>query len=123
MTGTAGGGAKVLTRPAETLDRGLPYGTPTMKIGERTGIEPTRRIASAARPLDPFVLRPGSLPVGRVEVARTLAKLMGPIADGMQDPARAAQVEILRNAVATGRYEPDLHEVARKLLAEVAAGR
>ena len=33
----------------------------------------------------------------------------------------AAQLDILRNMVATGRYQPDCREVARKVLTEVAA--
>jgi len=55
------------------------------------------------------------------EFARALAKLIGKVDLDAPDPARAAQVSILRNAVASGRYQPDLHDVARKLLAEVVA--
>jgi anti-sigma28 factor (negative regulator of flagellin synthesis) len=52
---------------------------------------------------------------------RTLARLIGGVREAGPDPMRAAQLEILRNAVASGRYEPDLHEVAKKLLAEAFA--
>jgi hypothetical protein len=59
---------------------------------------------------------------GRVpDAARTLGRLLGPVDEMTLDPARAAQLENLRNAVATGRYRPDLHGIARKLLLEVAA--
>jgi anti-sigma28 factor (negative regulator of flagellin synthesis) len=54
------------------------------------------------------------------DVARALAKLIGGVGTEQLDPARAAQVAVLRNAVASGRYTPDLHGVARKLLADVA---
>jgi anti-sigma28 factor (negative regulator of flagellin synthesis) len=54
------------------------------------------------------------------ETARALARLLGRV-DDASDPARAAQVAILRNAVAAGRYRPDLRDVARKLLVDVAA--
>jgi anti-sigma28 factor (negative regulator of flagellin synthesis) len=97
-----------------------------MKIGdtttsaERTG-ETVRVVAqrAAAR-----ALRPAPAESGRVEVtdvAQAARRLLGRVDDTTPDPARAAQVEILRNAVASGRYQPDLHEVARKLLVELAA--
>ena len=55
------------------------------------------------------------------DVARGFARLLGRVDDAVPDPARAAQVAILRNAVASGRYQPDLQQVARKLLVEMAA--
>jgi anti-sigma28 factor (negative regulator of flagellin synthesis) len=58
-----------------------------------------------------------------LSVARALGGLVGRVENATLDPARAAQVEILRNRVATGRYEPDLRAVARNLLAEIAAER
>jgi anti-sigma28 factor (negative regulator of flagellin synthesis) len=57
------------------------------------------------------------------DVARALARFLGRIDEAAPDPARAAQLAILRNAVAAGRYAPDPRDVARKLLAEVAAER
>ena len=66
----------------------------------------------------------GRIPDGRIEVtdvAQAARRMLGRVDDSTPDPARAAQVEILRNAVASGRYQPDLHEVARKLLVELAA--
>ena len=56
-----------------------------------------------------------------VEIARAKA-LLGCVGDGTLDPARAAQIALLRNAVAAGRYAPDLGDVARNLLEEVSAG-
>ena len=55
------------------------------------------------------------------DVARALAKLIGGVDTEHLDPARAAQVAVLRNAVMSGRYSPDLRGVARKLLADVGA--
>src|SRR5262245_38749557 len=97
-----------------------------MKIGEKSGVErsglidPTR--AGGARPLETCT-PPDADEIQVSDVARALARLIGRIDDTSSDPARAAQLEILRNAVATGRYQPDLQDVARKLLAEVAAER
>ena len=53
---------------------------------------------------------------------RVLAQLVGRVDADRPDPARAAQVEILRNAVASGRYQPDLYAVARVLLSELGGG-
>ena len=99
-----------------------------MKIGDTTtGAEPTgeatrvvaqRAAARALRPA-PAAARDGHLEV--TDVAQAARRLLGRVDDTTPDPARAAQVEILRNAVASGRYQPDLHEVARKLLIELAA--
>ena len=97
-----------------------------MKIGHTSSIEPaglTARVVAeraAARPLRPAA--PGE--ADRIEisdVARAFGRLLGRVEDTTPDPARAAQVEILRNAVASGRYQPDLDAVARKLLIELAA--
>jgi anti-sigma28 factor (negative regulator of flagellin synthesis) len=97
-----------------------------MKIGEKTGVERSALIdplrADGARPLGPGA-NSGADEIQVSDVARALARLLGRVDDTSPDPARAAQVEILRNAVATGRYQPDLRDVARKLLAEVAAER
>ena len=97
-----------------------------MKIGDTTtSAEPTggtiRVVAqrAAARALRPAPADPGRLEV--TDVAQAARRLLGRVDDTTPDPARAAQVEILRNAVASGRYQPDLHEVARKLLVELAA--
>jgi anti-sigma28 factor (negative regulator of flagellin synthesis) len=57
----------------------------------------------------------------RSEQVRVLVRAVGHVDELSLDPARAAQLAILRNAVTAGRYEPDLHEVAHKLLIEVAA--
>ena len=59
----------------------------------------------------------------RLDVARLMRPLVGKVDDVAPSPARAAHLVLLRNAVATGRYQPDLHEVARKLLLEAAAGQ
>ena len=97
-----------------------------MKIGDTTtGAEPTggtirvvaQRAAARARRAAPPA--EGHLEV--MDVAEAARRLLGRVDDTTPDPARAAQVEILRNAVAAGRYQPDLHEVARKLLLELAA--
>ena len=104
----------------------LSYGAPKMKIGEKSGVErcdpidPTR--AGTGRSLG-TVTQAGADEIQVSDVARALARLLGRVDDTSPDPARAAQLEILRNAVATGRYQPDLQDVARKLLAEVAAER
>jgi hypothetical protein len=55
----------------------------------------------------------------RLALARSLVPLVGCVREAAPDPGRAAQVEILRNAVAAGRYRPDLRAVARALLAEL----
>ena len=92
-----------------------------MKIGDHTSVgpagRPTRR--GLVLPVPP----PRSLDhdvAELAEAARALARTMGR-ADDASDPARAAHVAILRNAVAAGRYQPDLRDVARRLLIEVAA--
>ena len=96
-----------------------------MKIGDTTSAEPTggtiRVVAqrAAARALRTVPAEPGRIEV--TDVAQAARRLLGRVDDTTPDPARAAQVEILRNAVASGRYQPDLHEVARKLLVELAA--
>jgi len=97
-----------------------------MKIGDTTtGAEPTgEAIRVVAQRAAARALRPTPPAEGRVEVtdvAQAARRLLGRVDDTTLDPARAAQVEILRNAVASGRYQPDLHEVARKLLVELAA--
>jgi flagellar biosynthesis anti-sigma factor FlgM len=97
-----------------------------MKIGDTSSIEPaglTARVVAeraAARPIRPAAAD-GTDRVEISDVARAFGRLVGRVADAAPDPARAAQVEILRNAVATGRYQPDLDAVARKLLIEIAA--
>jgi len=95
-----------------------------MKIGDTTtGAGPTgetiRVVAqrAAARALRPA---PAESRIEATDVAEAARRLLGRF-DDTPDPARAAQVEILRNAVASSRYQPDLHEVARKLLIELAA--
>ena len=96
-----------------------------MKIGDTTtGADATGKIPvvaqrAAARALRPAHAEPGHIEV--TDVAQAARRLLGRVDDTTLDPARAAQVEILRNAVASGRYQPDLHEVARKLLVELAA--
>jgi anti-sigma28 factor (negative regulator of flagellin synthesis) len=95
----------------------------TTKIGFKNGSEPetgTARIGIAA-PMRRRANGQGPENAQVPEMARALGRLIGRVQDDVPDPARAAQVVILRNAVASGRYEPDLHEVARKLLVEVAA--
>lgn len=95
-----------------------------MRIGEKSGID---RPAAASRVGSMAQTRSHGVPASKgdsvalSDAARALARLIGTVADGSLDPVRAAQVAILRNAVAAGRYEPDLREVARKLLTEVAA--
>ena len=96
-----------------------------MKIGEHTTPEPTlppgrvgvqrarRRRGAAACP-DPVAIR-------KLDVARAAARLLGRVEETTPDPARAAQLLILRNAVATGRYRPDPSSVARQLLLAIAA--
>jgi hypothetical protein len=64
----------------------------------------------------------GSEDESRLRLARNLVHLVVPI-ERPTDPARAAQLAILRNAVASGRYQPDPRHVARKLLVDVAAER
>src|ERR1700675_4645826 len=96
-----------------------------MKVDEQNGFEPTiprERIGvQGAR------RRHGALPsrtaetVQASDVARAAAQLLGRIDESAPDPARAAQLLILRNAVAGGRYQPDLDAVARKLLVAIAA--
>ena len=97
-----------------------------MKIGEKhctDGAQPTVRVGAGAMRLlrknEPG--RPGAVDV--YELARGLGRLLGRVDEATLDPARAAQLAILRNMVATGRYRPDCREVARKLLTEVAAER
>jgi len=97
-----------------------------MKIGDTSGVEPTGLTARVVADRAPAgTLAPAARDaVDRIEIsdaARALARLVGHLDDAIPDPARAAQVEILRNAVASGRYQPDLGAVARKLLLEVAA--
>jgi anti-sigma28 factor (negative regulator of flagellin synthesis) len=97
-----------------------------MKIGDTTtSAEATGgTIRVVAQRAAARALRPTPAPEGRIEVtdvAQAARRLLGRVDDTTPDPARAAQVEILRNAVASGRYQPDLHEVARKLLIELAA--
>lgn len=104
----------------------LSLGASKMKIGEKSGVEGSALIDPVRA--DEARARPAGVPAGAdaiqlSDVARALARLLGRVDDTTPDPARAAQLEILRNAVASGRYQPDLHEVARKLLVEVAAER
>jgi hypothetical protein len=96
-----------------------------MRIGAKIGESPKvdqRRAADHAGALghDAASLGKGG-EIPRLDVARALTRLLGRVDPAAPDPARAAQLEILRNAVATGRYQPDLVAVARKLLVEVAA--
>ena len=83
-----------------------------MKIGQKNAASPGTSPCIAA----------GAPSVG-VAVARLMLPLVGKVDDVAPSPARAAHLVLLRNAVATGRYQPDLHEVARKLLLEAAAGQ
>jgi hypothetical protein len=97
-----------------------------MKIGDTTtGVEETRdTVPMVAQRAAARALRPGPSHAGRLDlsdIAEAARKLLGRVDETTPDPARAAQMEILRNAVASGRYQPDLHEVARKLLVELAA--
>jgi hypothetical protein len=99
-----------------------------MSIGHKSGLEPTRprdelvRTAAHVGRLSAPRTKPREL-TAIEQMARNLAPLIGRVHDTTPDPARAAQLEILRNAVASGRYRPDLREVAWKLLCEVAAAR
>jgi anti-sigma28 factor (negative regulator of flagellin synthesis) len=96
-----------------------------MRIGAKIGVESPKvdqRVApehACGRGRAASLDKSGEIP--RLDVARALARLLGRVDPTSPDPARAAQLEILRNAVATGRYQPDLVAVARKLLVEVAA--
>jgi hypothetical protein len=97
-----------------------------MSIGHKTGVDPVRTIDDVAKTLAPVTRLRGPRAKTRhqaamEEMARNLVPLIGRVDGTAPDPARAAQVEILRNAVASGRYRPDLREVAWKLLCEVAA--
>ncbi len=96
-----------------------------MKIGEHTvpeaslplgrfGVQGTRPRRGAAKCAQPDAAPP-------LDVARAAARLLGPVAETIPDPARAAQLLILRNAVATGRYRPDPEAIARQLLIAIAA--
>ena len=104
----------------------LSFGATKMKIGEKSGVERSalidRTSAGCARPRAHGAEATAD-EIRVSDVARALARLLGRVDDTVPDPARAAHLEILRNAVATGRYQPDLREVARKLLSEVAAER
>jgi len=99
-----------------------------MKIGDQNGVEPTialRRPAGGAPPPPVRVARRAD-PAGETrlpDAVRALGRLVGRVDDPTPDPARAAHLALLRNAVASGRYQPDLHDVARKLLIEMAAER
>lgn len=89
-----------------------------MKIGDTSGLEPTAPTAHPGAPC-----RPAPKPaVQALDVARAFVRLVGRIDDDVPNPARAAQVEILRSAVAGGRYRPDRVDVARKLMLQLAAG-
>jgi hypothetical protein len=116
---------KVLTPHADTPGETKSLGTP-MSIGHKTGADPARTIDDVAKTLAPVTrLRTARAKTrhraAMEEMARNLAPLIGRVDATAPDPARAAQVEILRNAVACGRYRPDLRAVAWKLLCEVAA--
>jgi Anti-sigma-28 factor, FlgM len=95
----------------------------TTKIGYKNGTEPETGRARIGLPagFDARRLRPAARDGQAPELARALGRLLGRVQEDVPDPARAAQVVILRNAVASGRYAPDLQAVARKLLIEVAA--
>src|SRR5687767_3694271 len=98
--GTAGCGAaqrwsfKLPTRPADIPGE-------AMKIGDTSSIEPaglTARVVAeraAARPVRPAAAD-GADRVEISDVARAFGRLVGRVADAVPDPARAAQVEILR---------------------------
>jgi anti-sigma28 factor (negative regulator of flagellin synthesis) len=95
-----------------------------MKIGDTTTAAPKgQTIQVVAQRAAARALRtaPAESRIEATDVAQAARRLLGRVDDTTPDPARAAQVEILRNAVASGRYQPDLHEVARKLLVELAA--
>jgi anti-sigma-28 factor FlgM len=99
-----------------------------MKIGDKSRTDPTGLIerlgCDPVRPLGNGDPRRNAVDQIQVsDVARALARLLGRFDQSTIDPVRAAQLEILRNAVSCGRYQPDLHEVARRLLTEVAAER
>ena len=79
--------------------------------------------ARAPRPTALAARTPTPADDSRVDLARMLLPLVGRVDETAPSPARSAHLVLLRNAVATGRYQPDLHEVARKLLLEAAAGR
>src|SRR5262245_39168610 len=97
--------------------------TALMSVGHKSGIEPARAIEGIVRTIGSARRLATAEPTARERMARNLAPLIGRIDETALDPARAAQVEILRNAIASGRYRPDLREVAWKLLCEVAASR
>ena len=94
-----------------------------MSVGHKSDVEPARAIDGVVRTMTSARGHATPEPTARERMARNLAPLLGRIDETALDPARAAQVEILRNAVASGRYRPDLREVAWKLLCEVAASR
>lgn len=99
-----------------------------MKIGEKASAEPAAvQAILAARAGHARARGAASGPRGNgidvSDVARAAARLLGRVDETTPDPARAAHLAILRNAVASGRYQPDLREVARRLLVEVAAER
>ena len=109
---------KVLTPHADIRREHAP-----MSVDQKSDVEPARAIEGVVRTMSSGRGRPTPEPTARERMARNLARMMGRIDETALDPARAAQVEILRNAVASGRYRPDLREVAWKLLCEVAASR
>jgi len=97
-----------------------------MKIGQKDvesiAMSPGRA-AGAPRLAAPSARTPAPADDSRGDVARILLPLVGRIDETAPSPARAAHLVLLRNAVAAGRYQPDLQEVARKLLLETAAER
>jgi flagellar biosynthesis anti-sigma factor FlgM len=98
-----------------------------MKITDKSVVHQAalaRGVAAAAAPGARAAGRAGSVSADSVRVsdlARALSTLLGGIDANKPDPARAALVAVLRNAVASGRYAPDLEAVARNLLTEAAA--
>lgn len=96
-----------------------------MKIGEQTTSEtpiPPRRIgAQRARRRRGVAAATDRMAIEPSDVARAASRLLGRVEETTPDPARAAQLLILRNAVATGRYQPDPMAVARQLLLAIAA--
>jgi hypothetical protein len=96
-----------------------------MKIGQKDAESTATfaRFPAAARGPSVETARPRLSPGEdhRVGMARVMLLLVGKVDDVTPSPARAAHLALLRNAVAAGRYQPDLHEVARKLLLEAAA--
>lgn len=96
-----------------------------MKIGEQTTPEPTvppgRLGVQGTRRRRGAVAAPVPTGIQPTDVARAAAQLLGRVEETTPDPARAAQLLILRNAVATGRYRPDPSAVARQLLLAIAA--